>query len=78
VGSQQVNPKEKSAFWKNQRLSTEQNEENLFHTTNKIMAGVTDDFALFRHHGVAALGAGIKELLGFIGIALAFGDTPEV
>ena len=42
------------------------------------MAGVTDDFALFRHHGVAALGAGIKELLGFIGIALAFGDTPEV
>ncbi len=52
--------------------------KDLFHTTNKIMAGVADDFALLRHHGVAALGAGVKELLGFIGIALAFGNAPEI
>lgn len=30
------------------------------------MAGVANDLALFGHHGMAALGAGVKELFGFI------------
>jgi len=41
------------------------------------VAGIADDLAFFGHHGVAALGAGVEKLLGFIGIAFAFGDSAQ-
>jgi hypothetical protein len=42
------------------------------------MASVTDDLAFFGHHAMAALGAGVKKLFGFVDRRFLFHHPPEL
>lgn len=50
----------------------------LFDAPNKVMALIADDLAFFGDHGVAALGAGVKEFLGFIDDDVIFNHPAKV
>ena len=48
-------------------------EWGLFNATNEVVTEIADDLSFLGHHGMAALWAGVKEFLGHVGVAFAFG-----
>jgi hypothetical protein len=50
----------------------------LLDATDEVMALIADNLAFLGHHGVAALGTGIKKLLGLVDRGILFELPAEI